>query len=365
MSRPTASRLARLRACLALGVGAGFAGCGRHSPGEEAGSAPGQARVPVELATVVRDSLVETLGLTGRLAAKPGGSALLTAPAAGVVRTVRAQIGDRVRPGVILAELEVPELAADAGQRAAQAAQAAREAARQQRLLADGITSARQAEEAALGARQTAAAASAARKLLARTGVASPIAGRVQSVLVQPGERAEAGRPLIQIVSTDTLDLMATVPAASLGAMSVGDPAVVRQDGDSVPAPGRVAAIAPGVDSLTNAGAVVIRVPNPDGRLRPGAGATARVTTAVRHDVLTVPDSALVLAGDRTVVFVVGADSVARQRIVQRGGRAGNRTEVRGPLQAGDEVVTVGAFGLQDGMLVVPPRVAPTGGPGR
>jgi len=98
----------------------------------------------------------------------------------------------------------------------------------------------------------------------------------------------------------------------------------------------------------------VIRVPNRDGRLHPGAAATARVRLGVHSDVLVVPDSALVLAGDSSVVFVVAADSVAHQRAVQRGVRAGGRTEVRGDLRAGDRVVTTGAFGLQDGMHVVP-----------
>jgi RND family efflux transporter MFP subunit len=111
------------------------------------------------------------------------------------------------------------------------------------------------------------------------------------------------------------------------------------------------------VDSLTNAGEAVIRVPNSEGRLHPGAAATARIRLGVRRDVLVVPDSALVLAGDSSVVFVVGADSVAHQRTVERGVRAGGRTEIRGDVRSGDRVVTTGAFGLQDGMHVVPGAV--------
>jgi RND family efflux transporter MFP subunit len=180
------------------------------------------------------------------------------------------------------------------------------------------------------------------------------VAGRVQEVLVQPGERVDAGRPLVQIVAPDTLDLAAPVPSSDLARLRVGLPAVVTEDGDTAGAAGRVAALAPGVDSLTNAGEAVIRVPNRAGRLHPGATATARVRLGVHRDVLVVPDSALVLAGDSSVVFVVGADSVAHQRAVQRGVRAGGRTEVAGDLRPGDRVVTTGAFGLQDGMHVAP-----------
>jgi membrane fusion protein, multidrug efflux system len=320
----------------------------------EAAAEGAAARVPVGLGTITRDSLVMTLTLSGRLEPRPGGAALLAAPAAGIVRHVRVQVGDRVRRGERVAELDVPELAADAAQKAAAATQAEREAARQEQLLRDGVTSARQAEEAAANARQATTAAAAARDLLGRTRVVSPVAGRVQEVFVQRGERVDAGRPLVQVVSPDTLDLAVPVPASRLGSLRVGQPVEVAEEGDSATALGRVAALAPGVDSLTNAGEAVVRVPNPEGRLHPGAAATARVRLGVRRDALLAPDSALVLAGDSSVVFVVGPDSLAHQRTVVRGASAGGRTEVTGKVEPGDRVVTTGAFGLQDGMHVVP-----------
>jgi membrane fusion protein, multidrug efflux system len=329
--------------------------CGKSSDSESVGQAdPGKTRVPVALGEVTRDSLVERLTFTGRLTPRPGGAALLTAPAAGVVLSLRVQIGDTVKRGQVVAQLEVPELAADARQKEAAAAQAEREAQRQQRLLDEGVTSSRQAEEAAANAHQAGAGAAAARDLLARTQITSPISGVVQDVLVQPGERVDAGRPLVRIVSGDTLDLIASVPASQLGRLRVGLSVRVQQEGDTAYAAGRLAAVTPGVDSLTNAGAAVVRIPNSASHLHPGAAATAKVRLAVHRDVLIVPDSAIVLAGDSSVVFVVGPDSIAHQRAVLRGVRDDGRTEVRGDLQAGDRVVTTGAFGLQSGMRVVP-----------
>lgn len=349
--------MTRLRVCgaFALLIPA-VAGCRRDKEGDEGG--PGsQTRVPVAVATVVRDSLAETLNVTGRLEAPPGGAALLAAPAAGVVRVIHVQVGDKVARGAAVAELDVPELAADARQKTAAADQAERESGRQRQLLADGITSARQAEEAAVNAQQATAAASAARELFARTRVVSPIVGRVQAVTVQRGERVEAGKPLVQVVAPDTLDLVAPVPAADLRRLSPGLHADVLQEGDTAAVSGRLAALAPGVDSLTNAGQVVIRLPNPSGRLHPGAGATARVRLGIRRQALVIPALAIVLAGDSSVVFVVGADSVAHQRTVIRGVEDGGRVEVKGSLGPGDRVVTTGAFGLQDGMRVVPSNV--------
>jgi len=336
-----------------------IAACGGGSGGDASPADSTRTRVPVGVATVERDSLVESLTLTGRLVARPGGAADLVARAAGVVREVRAQVGDPVRRGAVLLVLEAPELASDAEAKASAATQAEREAARQQQLLADGVTSARQAEEAQAAARQAASAAAGAQKLLDRTRVTTPITGRIQSVSVRRGERVESGRPLVQVVAPDTLDLIVPIPAAALTRLRIGQTANVRQSGDSLAAPGHVAAIAPGVDSVTNAGRAVIRVPNPGGGLYPGASATARVRLGVVHDALVVPDSAITLAGDSSAVFVIGPDSTAHEHIVTPGVRADGRTEVRGDLRPGDRVATTGAFGLEDGMHVVPSSGAP------
>jgi len=323
----------------------------RESGGDAAEAA---VRVPVGLGNVVRDTIVETLELRGRLAARPGGAVLLTAPAAGVVRTLDVQIGDRVPRGGIVAVLDVPELVADAKQKETVALQTEREAARQRQLLADGIASARHTEEAVAAADQASAAAAAARDLLARTRIRSPLSGQVAEVLAQRGERVEEGRPLVRVVTSDTLDLIAPVPARELPRLRTGLPALVHQEADSSPAYGTVIALAPGVDSLTNTGGLVIRVPNGRRRLRPGVAASAEVHLGTKKGVLLVPDSAIVLAGDSAVVFVVGPDSIARQRIVHRGVRAAGRSEVEGDLHPGDHVVTTGAYGLQDGMQVAP-----------
>ncbi len=121
-------------------------------------------------------------------------------------------------------------------------------------------------------------------------------------------------------------------------------------------------AVAPGVDSATDAGTVVIRVPNLAGALHPGAAAAGRIRLDVQRGVLVVPDSAIVLAGDSAAVFVVGPDSIAHQRTVKRGAGENGRTAIRGSIRAGDRVVTSGAFGLQDGMHVVPEPVQPEQG---
>ena len=148
---------------------------------------------------------------------------------------------------------------------------------------------------------------------------------------MQRGERVDAGRALAQVVAPDTLDLAAPVPAPDLARLRTGLPADVVQDGDTAVVAGWLAALAPGVDSLTNAGRGRDPGPQPRGPAPSRARAPRRESGwASGTDVLVAPDSALVLAGDSTVVFVVGPDSVAHARSVVRGVRADGRTEIRG-----------------------------------
>jgi membrane fusion protein (multidrug efflux system) len=333
-------------ALLAVGVLAACSAGGRQPPPA--------TQVPVEVAAVRQDTITEQIEVLGRLAPVPGASAVLAAPSAGVVAQVHAQVGQRVRRGDPLLTLDVPELDSRAEALAAAAAAAEREAGRQHDLLSQGITSQRQADEAAAAALAARAEAETSRRLLARTRLTAPIRGAVQRVAVQQGERVEVGAVLLEIIAADTVDLLASVPAAALDRIHPGQRARVTAEGDSSGAWARVQAIAPGVDPATGSGWILLRAPNPGGRLRPGAGATATIQLGTRQGALIVPESALVVVGDSLTVFVVGADSTVTPHAVSVGTRAGGRAEVRGTLSPGDLVVTQGAFGLAAGMRVVP-----------
>jgi membrane fusion protein (multidrug efflux system) len=324
-------------------------GC-RKGEDEEAEVVP---RVPVAVTTAALDTITDVVSVVGRLQSVPGGSALLTAPAPAVVRSIPVQLGTRVRAGALLVSLDAPELSASARQAAAQAELAERDAARQQELFRQGVTSQKQADEKAAEATGARAAANASAALLARTQVRSPIAGAVQQVMVHQGERVEAGASLVEVINSVNLELLAQVPAAELARLKVGAPALVVTEGVATGTPGRVAALAPAVDSFTNAGQAVIRVPNPLATLRPGAAATARIVTGAQREALIVPDSALVVVGDSLTVFVVSADSVAHARPVGVGIRRAGRAEILRGLRAGERIVSSGAFGLSDGMKVV------------
>jgi RND family efflux transporter MFP subunit len=326
------------------------AGC--HGGGKDAEEETA-VLVPVGTATVVRDTMAQEVEVVGTLRPSPGHAALMTAPVAGLVRETAVQAGDRVSPGSLLIQLDAPELAASA-QSAELAAQVAeQDALRQRGLLDQGVASRRTVEEKEALARSARGAAASSAEQLARASIRSPISGEVQRVLVQAGERVDAGALLAEVVDRSSLDLVGAVPAASMALIRPGQPVVVTAEGFPNGLNGRVHAVPPALDSASHSGQVIIRISD-SGRLPSGLGARGMVRVGVLRDVLVLPDSALVVVGDSQTVFVVGNDSVAHALPVVVLARRMGRVAVRGGLQAGASVVTTGAWGLADGMKVAP-----------
>ncbi|MGH7732658.1 MAG: efflux RND transporter periplasmic adaptor subunit, partial [Gemmatimonadales bacterium] len=316
--------------------------CAKPNGGDDetsSGASAGATAVAVTIVPVRRDTISDALELVGRMEPTPGSSAILAAPTAAVVRRVLVQIGAEVQAGQLLIELDAPELSAQARTDSAAAAVATREADRQRALLAQGIASAKQADEAANAATASRAAADATARLLARASVRTPIEGSVNDVRVQPGERVDAGAPLATVMDADSLDLVVPVPAARLSHLRVGQVAWIVAEGAATRHRAVVVAVAPAVDSITNAGRIVVRMPNPGELVHPGAGATASVILGVIRDAVVVPSTALVLIGDQQSVFVVGKDSIAHARTVTVAVRSGDRTAIIGPVQPGEQVV--------------------------
>lgn len=92
---------------------------------------------------------------------------------------------------------------------------------------------------------------------------------------------------------------------------------------------------------------------NPEGRLRPGLYAHARIVAEEHAGALTVPASAVVRDGAKRFCLVV-ADGRARRVEVRTGIADGPRVEVVSGLDPGDLVVTAGAESLTDGQPVRP-----------
>jgi RND family efflux transporter MFP subunit len=116
---------------------------------------------------------------------------------------------------------------------------------------------------------------------------------------------------------------------------------------------GTVMDVAGIVDSASRSVSVRVRTANTRRPLRLGETIYGEITLATRANAVTAPLEALVPNGDGFKVFVVDPSGVAHARPVTVGGRTDKVAEITSGLRGGENVVTYGAYGLDDGVKVV------------
>lgn len=175
------------------------------------------------------------------------------------------------------------------------------------------------------------------------SSVRAPIDGVVTARFVDPGAQAAPGVPLLTIENETATRVDANVPEHVT--VRAGERASVIAGERRIGA--RVTHIQPSVDAAARSALVKLQLDEP---LR--AGTYVKVSFPIgAHDAVTVPLTALIRRGQLTSVFVVGADGVARMRLVTLGPADGARAEVLSGLAPGEEIVAAPAR-VREGVTV-------------
>ena len=107
---------------------------------------------------------------------------------------------------------------------------------------------------------------------------------------------------------------------------------------------GRISYIYPTLDPQTRTVRVRIVLGNRDGQLKPGMYATVRIAGTERSNVLTVPRSAVLATGERSIIFVRDSTGMLNPREVGVGASNDDRIEILQGLKAGETVVSSATF---------------------
>jgi len=188
---------------------------------------------------------------------------------------------------------------------------------------------------------------------LSYSEIRSPISGVIADRAVYPGEMANTGSPLLTVMDVSRVVARANIPQGQAGYLKVGDPATVTGTDSSEKVPGKVIVVSPAVDPNSTTVQVWVETANPGERLKPGITVHVAIVAAVIDHAVVVPPAALLPAADgSTQVIVVGAGSVAHARKIETGVREAGKVQVVEGLKPGDQVVTVGGLGVDDGTKV-------------
>jgi multidrug efflux pump subunit AcrA (membrane-fusion protein) len=183
--------------------------------------------------------------------------------------------------------------------------------------------------------------------------IRSPINGVVTDRPLFAGETAATGAPLVTVMDTSSL-LAKTHLAQSLAQrLKLGDEASVAVPGVAEPVSAKVTLISPALDPGSTTVEVWLKIDNKAGTLK--VGTPVKVSITGRNDALAwkISIKSILTAQDGSKsVMVVGADGAAHKKAVTLGLTDAEEVQIMSGLVPTDLVITVGAYGLDDGAKV-------------
>lgn len=358
----------RLAACVLIALGVLLSGCGKsedNKPEANPASTTGKPAASLAVSVVSPQAVTwpQTLAANGNIAAWQ--EVVIGSEISGYrLLAVNAEVGDSVRKGQLLAQINSDSIQAELRQsRAAVAeaeallAEASANAKRAQSLKDSGAASSLEISQYLTGQQTSQARLDAAKARvqadevrLAQTRIIAPDDGIVAARVATVGSLTQMGQELFRIVRDHRLEWRAEVTAAELSQINIGMRAQIQPPDATQPAViGRVRSIAPVVDSNTRNGLIYVDLPSGLNRnaLQVGMFAQGQFILG-QKTALSLPQSAVLLRDGFAYVFVVDADQRISQQKIQLGRRMAEQVEVIG-LDATARVAAAGVAFLADG----------------
>lgn len=334
-------------------------------------AAEGEHAADATVAAVVEPVRAErfsgAIDAIGAVTVRAGHYASLGAPGPARVTAVRVAVGERVRAGAVLVELDPAPFEAAVQGAAAALTSATRAHERAQRLVDAGIAPRKDLDLATSDLAQATAAAASARRLRALATLRAPIDGIVTKLGATLGATVDGTASLVEVADPRFTEVVLSVSAAEAAQVAPGArvqlTAGAADGGDSL-GTGTVASVAGAIDTATRTVAVRVTLGRTTRALRIGESVNASIALAVHETAILVPQAAVVPEGDAFRVFTVDSANVAHAQAVELGVRRGGRVEITSGLRAGERIVTDGAYQVDDGThivqkVAVPPAKAP------
>lgn len=329
----------------------------------------------------------------------------LHAKVSGYIRSIKVDIGDRVREGEVLANLEIPELqdqlegaqaevrhsqseivraqseivSAKANYTALHAAYTRLLQASQQR---PGLIAEQELDDAYSKDQESKAQIEVAKSSLnsmeQQLGISRADSHRVQTLanyeqiispftgvvtmryadtgsLIQAGTSSDTqSMPVVRVAQSDLLRLRMPVPENDVPYIHLGGEVQIKVNATGKTFTGKIVRFSRALDTNTRTMLTEVDVPNPDLVLSPGMYAETNIQLQQKNDTLILPAEAVVQNGNRAYVLVVDPTNHVEKRTVSLGIETANKTEILSGLQNGERVIAAGQAEYQAGEVVTP-----------
>lgn len=324
---------------------------------------PARDAIPVRVARVGSQSQEQTLRFAG--VSRPRQRANLSFQVGGTIEARFAEIGEQVKAGEIIARLYNPQLgpasqAAEArlAQLINDAEQLERDLQRLQRIYEQNLLAIQDLEQQRTLLRSTQSAIDNARAVVAQnlqlqreSELRAPFDGRIEQVLLEPGEFAQPGQPVLRMSAEGGLEVEVRVPPHLLYGLALGDPVPVWHGLDGGKYGGTISEIGEASSGTSTLYPLVVSLGSTG--LRSGEPLEVGVRLQRPVNELSVPLAAIMRSAQGLTVFrLVSGDRVERVPVTVTRITGDQVLLSPGSLQDGDSVVYAGLTRLAEGDTV-------------
>lgn len=328
-----------------------LSGCGGGK--ESAGPAGGGDRpVSVILAKAVREPVKEVVEIVGSISARDEVS--IVSEVDSTVTVVAAREGQQVKKGDILFRLDDVKTVALLAE--AEAANRLSELShtRDEGLLKSSSISQQKYDEGEADWQSKKSRLALARDEDSKTEITAPMSGMIGERAVSEGQFVTRGQHLLDLVTTDPLDIVGDIPERYIAGLSNG----LEVEFKTAAYPDRVFKavviyVSPSVDTASRALRIKAEIQNADALLRPGMFGRMSITLEERVNSLVIPEACIQMQGRMMMAVRVNKEGRSEFVPVTTGRRAKSRVEILSGLSEGDLVIVEGWQKMGPGALVI------------
>ncbi|MCB5189131.1 efflux RND transporter periplasmic adaptor subunit [Methylobacillus arboreus] len=344
------------------------------------------SREAAALESQTRDSLQRSVNF---IYAKPGNlvnnislpatlrgysEAVLFARSNGYLAAWYKTLGDKVQKGELLAQIETPEQTQEllqaqalleqmqARQALAKLTQERWEVLRQRESVTQQDLEEKRSLLAQANAELEIAKASVKRlqQLEDFRRITAPFSGTIVSRNVDVGALVSAGtNPLFTLAQTEKLRISLWVPQVYANGIKQGQEVKIRlNEIQDKTFSGKIAHVAGAIDPVTRSRQVEIQLPNPDGKLIPGAFADVELELASDIKALIVPAGVLILGKEQPRIAVLNTENKVEFHTVKLGRDLGKTVEILSGITKEDKLVLNPADSLEENEIVIAKELA-------
>ena len=189
---------------------------------------------------------------------------------------------------------------------------------------------------------------------LSQARIISPITGTVDAVIVKLGDNAAPGSPAFRVVNNSNLRVLANLAEAYAGLVKTGDAVVLNFPDIDKQIRTRIGFAAKVIDPLSRT--IKVEVPlQSDPALRPNMITQMKIIDYIAPHAMVIPVNVIQYSMGKPYVIIAQQSKdglIAKRKEIELGRTYNDKAEIKGGLQAGQQVVTTGYQGLNDNDLI-------------